>query len=655
MHFQILEIILWPKKRQFKPRRVPFRTGVVNVITGASQTGKSAIVPIIDYCLGSGRCAIPVNTIRDHVEWFGVLVETSGGQTLLARREPGEYQATGDMYVVQSETPIAVPDSISAKNSNRDFVKLLLDELSGLTTLDFDPLGEGTFRARPSFRDMAAFNFQAQNIIANPDVLFFKADTVEHREKLRTIFPYVLGVVTPDILAKRYRLEELRRDERRIQRELQSLQVASENLLSELHSYVSRARELGLLKEDDRQPDQQTALRLLRRVINRTAQPDLNPNAFQSLASELLELRQRESELSLELTQMRQRWVEMNRLREAALEYRRALEVEEERLGISQWLLQESERGHSCPVCGNEMEETTEQLKELVSSLREVEETQTSFRTLPPTFDREYARVRSRIESLTRSLDALQKRIAQTQQASDEERGRRYTELSISRFVGRLESQIATYDKFTTDEDLRTKWQKIAEEIAQLRKEVDEQALKNREKRALDRLSVLISALLPELGVEKAQDPVQLSTNELTLKIRRLQREDFLWEVGSGSNWLGYHLAVALALHEYFDQISDSPVPSFLVLDQPTQVFFPQKLAADPVTVDLDPKLADDDIKRVRSIFNVISRVTLDLKGKLQIILLDHAGTDAWGNLPGMHRVEEWRNGVKLVPQEWLT
>jgi hypothetical protein len=60
---------------------------MVNVITGASQNGKAAIVPIIDYCLGSGRSAIPVNAIRNSTAWFGVLLQTPRGELLLARRE----------------------------------------------------------------------------------------------------------------------------------------------------------------------------------------------------------------------------------------------------------------------------------------------------------------------------------------------------------------------------------------------------------------------------------------------------------------------------------------------------------------------------------------------------------------------------------------
>ena len=57
MQFQILKIVLWPSRGGLPPRVVALRKGCVNVISGASRTGKSAIIPIIDYCLGSDRCA----------------------------------------------------------------------------------------------------------------------------------------------------------------------------------------------------------------------------------------------------------------------------------------------------------------------------------------------------------------------------------------------------------------------------------------------------------------------------------------------------------------------------------------------------------------------------------------------------------------------
>ncbi|WP_374550953.1 hypothetical protein [Sphingobium yanoikuyae] len=48
MHLQILKLILWSKDGH-PPRIVSFEPGMTNVISGASKTGKSAVIPIIDY------------------------------------------------------------------------------------------------------------------------------------------------------------------------------------------------------------------------------------------------------------------------------------------------------------------------------------------------------------------------------------------------------------------------------------------------------------------------------------------------------------------------------------------------------------------------------------------------------------------------------
>jgi hypothetical protein len=164
----------------------------LNVISGVSRTGKSAIIPIIDYCLGADKCTIPTGVIRQKASWFGVVVGTTEGEKLFARREPEALQATDDMHIAEAAGSVEIPVSIK-KNAARDLVKQRLDHLAGLTKLSFsEEAPEGGY-GRPSFRDMAAFIFQPQNIVANPNALFYKADTVDHRQKLRSIFPYVLG------------------------------------------------------------------------------------------------------------------------------------------------------------------------------------------------------------------------------------------------------------------------------------------------------------------------------------------------------------------------------------------------------------------------------------------------------------------------------
>jgi len=664
MKFAIRKVVLWPKKRPLQPRVIDFEPGVVNVITGASQTGKSALIPIVDYCLGAGKCAIPVGTIREVVEWFGVLIETAQGQLLLARREPGSQQATDEMYMSEG-VAIAVPPRILESNANRTFVKHYLDELAGLTSLDLIAGANSAYKGRPGFRDLAAFMFQPQNIVANPDVLFFKADTTEHKEKLKNVLPYALGVTTSDVLAKRYELDELRREHRSAVRELGNLRDGAQQWITQLRINLSRARELGLLPpESSIELPEQQAITLLRSVVNRQdtaddskARTTPRPSVL-TLAEEIVSLRHMEQEQSISLSQLRKRWIEMSKLREAAAAYSRALQVEEERLGISRWLFERSSpENQPCPICGNHLDAAHNHLAELVSGLEEVEQGSASFRALPPSFDKEWAQVRAQIRDVTNLLTATQTRIAALQESSEQERRKRYTELSASRFVGSLEAGLIQYDRFVTDDSLKIKIEELSTRIAELAAEVDENALREKLKRVLLQVSVLNSQLLPRFDVEDPQDVASLSITELTLKISRADRTDYLFEVGSGSNWLGYHLSLMLALHQYFLSLASSAVPAFLMIDQPSQVYFPKKLAGRKTKNELDPKLNDDDAKRVRQLFVELARVTLaenKEKREFQLIVVDHAGKTVWGDIPGVHLVEEWRGTKKLVPIDWL-
>ena len=146
----------------------------------------------------------------------------------------------------------------------------------------------------------------------------------------------------------------------------------------------------------------------------------------------------------------------------------------------------------------------------------------------------------------------------------------------------------------------------------------------------------------------------ELVISELTVRVHRQGRKDFLWEIGSASNWLGYHLSLLLALHMYFITLPSNPVPTFLMLDQPSQVYFPRKLAGTKKKDELDPKLADEDREKVKTIFAQLGMVADNSQGKLQIIVVDHADQDIWGKLKGIHRVDDWRGTNKLVPEEWL-
>jgi hypothetical protein len=657
MYLEIKELILWPKKAGLSPRRVRFELGKVNVITGESRTGKSAIIPLIDYCLGADRCAIPVNTIRDACSWFGIVIQTSYGEKLLARREPGSKASTSEMFVLEGEH-LEIPIVIKERNATSDIVRGMLDDLAGLTSLEFDANALSGFKGRPSFRDLVAFAFQPQNVVANPNVLFFKADSYEHREKLRTVFPFVLGVVTAEVLAKQHELVELRRDLKRREQELNDIRQVSERWLAELQTNVAKAVEFGLVKEFDFSNfDRTKAIRTLRRVAeHRAAVPDIRPDNLEAVSTRVSQLRAQETEYSLNLSELRQRMVEMDNLREASTSYRRSIQVQQERLEVSRFIASVASGNTPCPVCGSESGHNGDRLAELLRALEAYEATAAKFQILPPTFDREYERVRSEVARVTEILDGVQQQIRSLQEVSESERRNRYTELSIARFAGRLEADLEIYDKVGQSGELLDTVSELRARVAQLTREVAEAALKEKLNRALETVSVLAGKFISRLDVERPDDRISLSINDLTVKVKGEDRDDYLWEIGSGSNWLAYHIAISLALQTFFLQkVDESPVPSFLVYDQPSQVYFPKRLADDQLSnEELDPSFRDTDVEALRKAFRAFGDAITESKGQLQIIVLDHAAENVWSGISGVHKVEDWRDGRKLIPNDWL-
>lgn len=655
MYFQIRAILLWPRNPAFKPRRLRFELGSVNVISGASRTGKSAVIPIIDYCLGSRTCSIPVNTIRKHCEWFGVVVSTAQGEKLFARREPGAQRNTDDMFLMEADSIDEVPQRIF-KNTNADAVKRLLDDLAALSKLDFKGGDDSTgFDGRPSFRDLAAFTFQPQNIVANPDVLFFKTNTYEHREKLRKIFPYVLGAVTPGLMAKQFELQRTRSELRRKERELKDAQEVSARWLADLTAKFSEAQELGLIPKPEQSPTRGQMIELLEEVVARTDLTITVSSATISEAlSELSGLEGEERDVSRELTTLRHRLEEMNRMRAGGNQYDVAIGLQQGRLQLSTWLVGHTDAESDCPMCGSHTASARGKLEGLAARLKEVEAEAGVDKEVPAAFDRELQRVTTEVGVTTDRLRSVQIRKRALSSRSKEASERQFAAKKAERFVGNLEAALDLHRRLGSDSGLLEEVDKLREVAQRLEAELREQEVEARKRRALDAVNSRAGRLLPFLDVENADDPISLEINDLTIKVRGADRDDYLSEIGSGSNWLSYHLAMLLALHQFYLEQPHSPVPGFLVVDQPSQVYFPKNLVPRPDEEDQELRLRDEDVDAVRKVFKVLGEVVLKAKGKLQVIVLDHAGRDVWGEIPGVVGLKEWRDGVKLVPMKWL-
>jgi hypothetical protein len=123
--------------------------------------------------------------------------------------------------------------------------------------------------------------------------------------------------------------------------------------------------------------------------------------------------------------------------------------------------------------------------------------------------------------------------------------------------------------------------------------------------------------------------------------------------MGSGENWLGCHLITLLALHQHFVS-RRRPVPNFLVLDQPSQVYFPSYESYRA----LEGQVSDlagigADVIAVQRMFDFLFDTAERLSPNLQIIVTEHANINNERFQQAL--VEEpWHGGRALIPQEWL-
>ena len=114
-------------------RDVVFNLNGLNVITGRSSTGKSALSDIIEYCMGRSTFNIPEGIIRDRVAWFGVIYQFAGEQVLVAKPSPGALRSSGSTALIRRGADLTPPryeDLLT--NDTDDGVEALLSSLLGI-------------------------------------------------------------------------------------------------------------------------------------------------------------------------------------------------------------------------------------------------------------------------------------------------------------------------------------------------------------------------------------------------------------------------------------------------------------------------------------------------------------------------------------------
>ncbi|HYZ13045.1 MAG TPA: DUF3732 domain-containing protein [Actinomycetota bacterium] len=641
---QLKAVAIW--NREGQRRTIELRPGELNIITGEAKTGKSALLEIVEFCLGRSTVSLPEGAVTRSVEWYGLIVGVSDHSVFVGRPGPRAGQATvSGAQLVLGGPDLTFPEHSELEvNSNADAVTEYLTRVSGIGEYEnVPPSGATRPPLRPMVRHASLFCFQRQNEIANPRQLFHRQEEDFMPQAIKDTLPYFLGAVNREAPTLRSRLYHLRRELRQAERRLEDTRRAQLRAPSRGIALLAEAVDSGLVPSQvDEVAD---PISLLREALDAPTEPALAEPASES---EYPRLAQQSQDLTAELRAIAERTQVLRTASSDQADYQGELSEQAARLESLNVLPAGDGQSDHCPICGSLIEEADATVSQLIEAAAETRAELDGAAAAEPArsdalsdLETRAGELRQRLRDVHESLAALSRDRERIRSFREEAMARAYVKGRIVQHLEQLEQaeEVSLSDLEATVDNLRR-------QVEDLEDELDPE---NERQQVVSRLNVIgddMTEWAERLRLEHIGGRARIDPAQLTVVVDTTDGPIPLERMGSASNWVGYHLVAHLALHKWFAQ-HDRPVPRFLMLDQPTQAFYPPDVT-DVATEDL----SDDDRRSVEAMFALMNDLVGELSPALQIVVTDHA------NLPAAwfqdSLVEVWRGGSKLVPTQWL-
>lgn len=624
-------------------REIKFHLGRVNIITGKSLTGKSAIIKIVDYCLGRNEFIIPIGPISETVSWYVIHLKLPNGEAIVGRPSPQGAQSTSAVYF-QAGNGLQLPGFADIHvNSNTDALSAYLSEAIGITANQHVP-SEG--QSRPSLqatiRHACFLLFQTQSIIAHEKHLFYRQDEDRIPQAIKDTLPYFLGATGDDQYERLQQLRRLRRELKLLERRLADEQAMQGRDNSRATALFAEAENVGLLQPADRPSNLLESVEILRQLFLRPSDLDDTPqgNTIAALQDERHRLQDGIKTIQREIDSARSFVAAQEGFNGEASDQRNRL------MAIN---LYRSDPIGRCPVCEHELNDDVPKADAILSSLANLElQMEGTSRQRP----RLTAFIAEREDQLTNLRQTLRENKAaiESVMAQDEVMQQdRNRAIDQAKVIGRISLFLESVRLTNDDHGLRVKIHDLQTTVSELEEGLSEDIVDDRFNSILQVIGRDMSTLAAQLRLEHSQWPVgiDLKSAAPTVIAHRGVGPIRMYQMGGGKNYMGYHIVTHLALQKLFQERT-RPVPGLLIFDQPTQVYYPPERVADRTLDDLD----DEDQQEVKRLFRLIFDVTKQLAPNLQVIITDHADLDE----PWFQEavVARWRGGEKLVPESWI-
>lgn len=643
MIFQIINIVVYGTNNE--KRSIELKPNCVNVITGQSKTGKSALTHIIDYCLGRKECNVPAGVIRKNVAWYAIKLQTSTGEIFIARKNPDVgKESSEDIYFVRG-SDIALPEADAlVKNANLETLNTLLSQSLGIADYSHEPKPGQTRKTGNADIGKALFYcFQEQSEVDDQKFLFHRQGEPFIPQSIKDYLPFFLGAITDDYIQGKEELRKLKRKLKVLEGKISENERLRGNNFEQAYALINEAKDVGLIQQGVALPETwQQIGDILREALSKSIENEVG-DPDESLLNKLFDkqhvLRGKYRAASEELCSY------IN-LKKTSGGYGAELKEQNARLE-SIGLFSADVEGHTCPLCSSALQDEIPAVGAIKASLASTKHQLEAVTNETPHLDKLIQAAEDACDQIRIEMAEVKTSIISLQKTNERLSELRDQNARVAMVKGRLSLYLEHMPEGEVDFSTEIKEANtLKQQILKLEEELDDDALTERISSALSVISSKITTLAQRLGIEHSDSPMRLDLKKLTVVADTEDGPIPMPKMGSGETWVGLHLVTHLALHNWFVKKS-RPVPQFLFLDQPSQAYFPPDTSAETVKNETDA--GNPDRQSVIKMFQLVVSETQNF----QVVITEHADIqEEW--FQNLVREKWWDGKTKLIPMGWL-
>lgn len=629
-------------------RDVQLNPGSMNIITGASGTGKSTLIKAIDYCLGSSKCELPAHVRR---RCLAVGIKWTFGETemIIGRIIPPVGQIASNKMFYESGHDLKLPATIDEIEgiSNARSVRSRVEQAFGIGDLRRENDSLGRHPGRVSIRQVTPYMFVTKEVIYSESVLLHGLEKPNHAKDIIATMPYFLRATDEASAMKERRLRRLHRELATEEARASAEAAANSALKNRALSLLTEAHRIGLTSTPQTGRTEGELLTQLKALPSAAQEVEAYPDEseFSTLQAD------RRTVLNALAAAKRKFQATRTAIREAS-GFEGAVNLQREKLMLAEHL-QLDAVVTNCPVCDAPSERGQKIARALQATLSKVRAESVAVERIRPKLVERGGELQQEIERLNFELRLADDHI-QTWLRQSEETKRLAT---LAQARAHILGRVSFFLEASTEESRQPTrdFSVLRDEIDELETQVDREAKRIKLRRAETKISQFATEAFSALPTVAPCIDAELDFSTRP-EIRVIEAETGailrLPDVGSDQNYLAVHIALSFALQRFFEQ-TNSPVPGLLIFDQISRPYYPTSGESDETEISGGQE--DEDTQAMRKHIDFLFAETKRREG-LQVLLIEHAYfADDPRYVKATH--ERWTraSGEALIPTEWPT